>query len=66
MVFLDETGTDMRDSLRRYGYSVRGKQLCHTNTTGFLTNEILMKNSNFMGSPYENVMKWTHDIFIAM
>ena len=35
-------------------------------TTGFLTNEILMKNSNFMGSPYENVMKWTHDIFIAL
>ena len=35
-------------------------------TTGFLTNEILMKNSNFMGSPYDNVMKWTHDIFIAM
>lgn len=27
LVFLDETGTDMRDSLRRYGYSVRGKPI---------------------------------------
>jgi len=35
-------------------------------TTGFLTNEILMKNSNFMESTYENVMKWTHEVFIAL
>jgi len=27
LVFLDETGTDMRDSLRRYGYSVRGQPI---------------------------------------
>lgn len=25
LVFIDETGTDRRDSLRRYGYSLRGK-----------------------------------------
>lgn len=25
MVFVDETGSDKRDSLRKYGYSVRGK-----------------------------------------
>ncbi|XP_065908973.1 uncharacterized protein [Dysidea avara] len=27
LVFVDETGTDMRDSLRKYGYSVRGKPI---------------------------------------
>ena len=25
LVFVDETGTDRRDSMRRFGYSVRGK-----------------------------------------
>lgn len=25
LVFVDETGTDMRDNLGKYGYSVRGK-----------------------------------------
>ena len=27
LVFVDETGTDKRDSLRKYGYSVRGKPI---------------------------------------
>lgn len=27
MIFLDETGSDRRDSLRKYGYSVRGKPI---------------------------------------
>ena len=27
LVFVDETGTDMRDSLRKYGYSARGKPI---------------------------------------
>ena len=27
LVFVDETGTDMRDNLRKYGYSVRGKPI---------------------------------------
>jgi len=31
LVFLDETSTDMRDSLRRYGYSVRGKPIASHN-----------------------------------
>ena len=25
LVFIDETGTDRRDSIRKYGYSIRGK-----------------------------------------
>ena len=25
LVFVDKTGTDMRENLRKYGYSVRGK-----------------------------------------
>ena len=30
LVFIDETGSDRRDSLRQYGYSLRGKRLkCH-------------------------------------
>ena len=27
LVFVDETGTDMRDNLRKYGYSARGKPI---------------------------------------
>ena len=33
-VFIDETGADRQDSMRRFGYSLRGTAICRIFATG--------------------------------